>query len=307
MRAGGHSGPGDRRTPRVRETAGVTEQTTAYDESQYDPHADPQWSEDGHYWWDGGKWITAAEREAELEQAAQEESARVEAARVEAEQARERRAHAAEEKAARVQAARAEAQARKDAAAAQREAERAASAEKRVTAAEVGAAAAQTAAPATRPETAPTAGPQRPQAATPTQRPQAEPVRPTTTLPAERSGLRTGTRVVLASLLLAVVLAGVIVALANRDTKPRTPAAPGGTIGSTLRDAGQAEQKYRDKHGGYTGSILDLTPLGFRPAKGVTLTVLHADAGAYCLNASKGTESYYFSSAQLVVTRTPCS
>jgi hypothetical protein len=131
--------------------------------------------------------------------------------------------------------------------------------------------------------------------------------RATTTLPAERSGLGTRTRIVLGGLLAAVVLAGVAVAAANRDPQPNVPTPPGGNVGSTLLDASKAEQKFHDEHARYTASILELTPLGFRPAKGVTLTVLHADAGTYCLSGAKGTVTYYLSSAELTVSRTPCS
>lgn len=340
----------------------MSETTAEHGETQYDPHADPQWSEDGHYWWDGGKWITAAEREAELEQIAQQESDRVEAARAKAEQAREERARAAEEKAARVQAARAEAQAQREQAAARREAEREAAAAQReaerIAAAEAEAAEARAAeeraeesarlqattaalaaerraeaarakaeaaaqkraqAAAARAQAAQAKAdaaaarastkPQQPQAkstavaATEPQRAQAS----TTTLPEDRSAVRLWTRVVLALVLVLVVLAGFLVALLHKKSTPTTPAAPGGTVGSTLLAARDAEQKYHDKNARYTGSILDLTPLGFRPAKGVTLTVLHADAGTYCLSGAKGTEAYYLSSADPVVSRTPCS
>lgn len=282
----GGGAPGSGRRRASAKLLSVTEQTaegdeTSYDETQYDPHAAPQWSEDGHYWWDGGQWVTAAEREAELERIALEESARAEAAREQAERAREERAQAAEEKATRLQAQRAEARAQKQASAARRAAEREAADQAR-------SAAATPAVP----------------------RPQAEPVRPSTTLPTERSGLGTRTRVALGSLLVAVVLAGVVVALANRGSKPHTPAAPptpGGAVGSTLLAAAKAEQAYHDKHAGYTGSVLDLTPLGFRPEKGVTLTVLRADAGTYCLSGTKGTAVYYLSSANPVVSATPCS
>lgn len=249
----------------------MTETTAEYDETQYDPHADPQWSEDGHYWWDGATWITAAEREAQLEQASQEESARVEAARESAEQAREERAHAAQEKSTRVLTARAEAQAQREAAAAQREAEREARAQ---------------AAQAKAPQEAP---------------------RTTTTLPDERSSVRLWTRVVLALVLVLVVLAGFLVALLHKKAAPATPAAAGGSVGSTLLDARDAEQKFHDAHARYTGSILELTPLGFRPAKGVTLTVVRADAGTYCLSGSKGADAFYLSSADLTISRTPCS
>jgi hypothetical protein len=35
--------------------------------------------------------------------------------------------------------------------------------------------------------------------------------------------------------------------------------------------------------------------------------VLHADGGTYCLSASQGSAVYYLSSADLLISRTPCS
>jgi hypothetical protein len=128
-----------------------------------------------------------------------------------------------------------------------------------------------------------------------------------TTLPVDRSAVRLWTRIVLALVLVLVVLAGFLVAVLRKDSGPASASAPGGTVGSTLLSASKAEQRYREKHAGYTGSILDLMPLGYRPAKGVTLTVLHADAGTYCLSGAQGAVTYYLSSADLAVSRTPCS
>ncbi|HUR15118.1 MAG TPA: hypothetical protein VM097_11575, partial [Mycobacteriales bacterium] len=103
----------------------------------------------------------------------------------------------------------------------------------------------------------------------------------------------------------AVVLAGVVVSLVSGgDTEAATP---GNAVGKTLLTAGQAEQRYFAKHHTYTGSILGLTPLGFRPEKGVTMTILRADRGAYCLSAAKGTQVLYLSSASPAITPTACS
>jgi hypothetical protein len=99
----------------------------------------------------------------------------------------------------------------------------------------------------------------------------------------------------------------VAVAAANRTPQGDKPTPPGASAGSTLLSASKAEQAFHDKHATYTGSILDLMPLGFRPAKGVTLTVLRADAGTYCLSGAEGAVTYYLSSADLTVSRTPCS
>jgi hypothetical protein len=110
---------------------------------------------------------------------------------------------------------------------------------------------------------------------------------------------------VLALVLASLVGAGLAVAAANNG--PAKPKLPGGDAGTSLAAAGQAEQRFYDKHNRYTASILDLTPVGYRPTKGVTLTVLHADGGTYCLSASQGSAVYYLSSADLLISRTPCS
>jgi type IV pilus assembly protein PilA len=72
---------------------------------------------------------------------------------------------------------------------------------------------------------------------------------------------------------------------------------------SALKNAATAAESYAasrtDTPGSYTGlSTQNLTDEGFRPVNGVTVTVVSAGTGAYCLKAvhTSGVGPYYYDS-----------
>jgi hypothetical protein len=80
--------------------------------------------------------------------------------------------------------------------------------------------------------------------------------------------------------------------------------------GRSLQVAAEVEQSYHEAYGSYSSAAL--SPAHFRPADGVTVTVVRADASSYCLKAVERLEAagselvLYLSSGTGTVSRTPC-
>ncbi len=98
-----------------------------------------------------------------------------------------------------------------------------------------------------------------------------------------------------------VISAGVVVLVVSVLAGGIDEATP---VGQTLQVAGRVEQQYHDVYGTYGAAAL--APSHFRPATGVTVTVVHADASSYCLRASDGVMTRFYASSTQQVSRTPC-
>ncbi len=77
-------------------------------------------------------------------------------------------------------------------------------------------------------------------------------------------------------------------------------------VGAGLKDAAVAEEAYFSDNATYTTDLSKLLDEGMVPRAGVTVRVVSASRSAYCLAASGGAITLYYSTATGQISETPC-
>jgi len=122
-----------------------------------------------------------------------------------------------------------------------------------------------------------------------------------------------GSSVLLAALLALTACGGdpdpTITASADPQSAPATTPAPSGRdVEHTLREAATAIETYYSDTGTYVGATpAKLAEQGLTPDPGVTVDVVSSTSTEYCLSATGGAITLYFSSAVGKVSQTACS
>jgi len=78
-------------------------------------------------------------------------------------------------------------------------------------------------------------------------------------------------------------------------------------VKADLREAGKAENDYRQSNGRFTGSLSDLSDYGYAENPFADVRILSATETSFCLSAVGGSTDYWYYDNVQGLSRTPCS